>query len=216
MQYLKDDVRDKIIKGALEEFLEKGFRDASMRGISRRSKLAIGSIYRYFASKEAIFEYAIGPTYRQMRKTADKLLRKIMESKITYKNFRSLELINDLCNEQLENFYEYSTEILILIDKSQGTKYETYYQDAVSIVQKILIEVYLVELNKEGQKLPDESILAVIASSFTTGFYTILKSSSDIEQIKLLTHMFLIATFHDLTYSLTQAKNIELFPHSMS
>jgi AcrR family transcriptional regulator len=211
MQYLKDDIRDQIVRASLSEFLEKGYRDASMRGISKRSKLAIGSIYRYFDSKEAIFDYAVGPTYNRMLRSAEHLFQKISESKVTYKNFRSMELITEICNEQLDNFYAHGTEILILADKSQGTKYENYYQDAVSIIHKILNEVYLVELRKEGVTLPDESILAVIAASFTAGFYTILKNCSDVEQIQSLTHMFLVATFHNLSYTLTEAKKVDLF-----
>jgi len=211
MQYLKDDIRDKILNASLEEFLNKGFRDASIRGISKRSKLAIGSIYRYFESKEAIFDYLISPVYNRMKMQSDQLFQKIASTNVTYKNFRSMELIKDICNKQLENYYEHSAEILILFDKCQGTKYENYYKESVEVIYRILKEVYVEELGKEEVRLPDEAILGVIAESFTAGFYSILKTASNPLQLSTLTKMFLVATFHDLAYSLTNADKIDFF-----
>ena len=45
----------KILTAALEEFGERGFSEASIVGITRRAKVALGTFYTYFDSKEAIF-----------------------------------------------------------------------------------------------------------------------------------------------------------------
>jgi Transcriptional regulator len=214
MQYLKDDVRDQIVKSALAEFLEKGYHDASMRSISLRSKYAIGTIYRYFESKEAIFNYSVGSVYDQMLKFVEKLQQEISDSKVSYKNFQSMKLITEICNDMLDLFFKHSTEILILVDKSEGTRFENVYQDTVKINYRILKEVFLAEIEKEGKKVPDVSILEAISASYTAGFYYILKHNTDPEKIKALTHSFLVATFHDLSYALTEADSIELFPES--
>ncbi len=46
----------KILDAALEEFGERGFADSSIVGITTRAKVALGSFYTYFDSKEAVFE----------------------------------------------------------------------------------------------------------------------------------------------------------------
>lgn len=45
-----------ITTAALAEFLEKGFANATMEAVARRADVAKGTPYRYFPTKEALFE----------------------------------------------------------------------------------------------------------------------------------------------------------------
>jgi len=45
-----------IIAAALHEFLEKGFAETTMEAVARRAEVAKGTPYRYFPTKEALFE----------------------------------------------------------------------------------------------------------------------------------------------------------------
>lgn len=45
-----------IFQAAMSEFLEKGFAAATIEGVARRASVAKGTLYRYFANKEAMFE----------------------------------------------------------------------------------------------------------------------------------------------------------------
>jgi len=47
MQILKEEVHNKIINAAKEEFLEYGYSGASMRRISKKIGMTVGNIYRY-------------------------------------------------------------------------------------------------------------------------------------------------------------------------
>ena len=46
----------KILDAALEEFGERGFSEGSIVGITRRARVALGTFYTYFDSKEAVFK----------------------------------------------------------------------------------------------------------------------------------------------------------------
>ena len=46
----------KILDAALEEFGEKGFSEGSIVGITGRARVALGTFYTYFDSKEAVFQ----------------------------------------------------------------------------------------------------------------------------------------------------------------
>jgi TetR/AcrR family transcriptional regulator, regulator of autoinduction and epiphytic fitness len=48
--------RRAIISAALAEFLERGFANATMDAVARRAGVAKGTPYRYFPTKEALFE----------------------------------------------------------------------------------------------------------------------------------------------------------------
>ena len=60
-QVLKEAVKDKIIAAAKEEFLKKGYKEASMRAIARKSKMTVGNLYRYFSSKEEMIIHIVSP-----------------------------------------------------------------------------------------------------------------------------------------------------------
>lgn len=45
----------KILDAAIAEFGERGFAETSIVGITRRAKVALGTFYTYFDSKEALF-----------------------------------------------------------------------------------------------------------------------------------------------------------------
>ena len=46
----------KILDAALAEFGERGFSESSIVGITRRARVALGTFYTYFDSKEAVFQ----------------------------------------------------------------------------------------------------------------------------------------------------------------
>ena len=57
----------KILTAALEEFGEHGFSEASIVGITRRAKVALGTFYTYFDSKEEVFQALVRDMSAQVR-----------------------------------------------------------------------------------------------------------------------------------------------------
>jgi AcrR family transcriptional regulator len=59
MQTRKDEVRERILEAALDLFADRGYRGASIPDIARASGTAVGNLYRYFPSKEALLAAAL-------------------------------------------------------------------------------------------------------------------------------------------------------------
>ena len=57
----------KILEAAREEFGERGFSDASIVGITTRAKVALGTFYTYFDSKESVFKALVTDMSAQVR-----------------------------------------------------------------------------------------------------------------------------------------------------
>lgn len=53
---LKEQRRNALLRGALAEFNEKGFRGASTRAITSAAGISSGLLFHYFASKEELYE----------------------------------------------------------------------------------------------------------------------------------------------------------------
>jgi AcrR family transcriptional regulator len=57
----------KILDAALAEFGQRGFSDSSIVGITARAKVALGTFYTYFDSKEAVFAALVRDMSGQVR-----------------------------------------------------------------------------------------------------------------------------------------------------
>jgi AcrR family transcriptional regulator len=57
----------RFLDAALLEFGQHGFHDSSIVGITSRAKVALGTFYTYFDSKEAVFAALVRDMSRQVR-----------------------------------------------------------------------------------------------------------------------------------------------------
>jgi AcrR family transcriptional regulator len=57
----------KILDAALKEFGERGFSEGSIVGITSRARVALGTFYTYFDSKEAVFQEVVRDMSAQVR-----------------------------------------------------------------------------------------------------------------------------------------------------
>jgi AcrR family transcriptional regulator len=57
----------RILDAALQEFGDRGFAESSIVGITGRAKVALGTFYTYFDSKEAVFRALVGDMSDQVR-----------------------------------------------------------------------------------------------------------------------------------------------------
>ena len=52
-----------ILSAAMQEFLEKGYKSASLRNIVKAAGVTTGAFYGYYDSKEDLFEALVGEHY---------------------------------------------------------------------------------------------------------------------------------------------------------
>ena len=57
-----------ILSAAMKEFLEKGFKSASLRNIVKTAGVTTGAFYGYYNSKEDLFEALVGEHYNFLLK----------------------------------------------------------------------------------------------------------------------------------------------------
>jgi len=187
LQYLKEEIKKRIVLAALNEFNEKGFSGASVKQIARNAGVAIGNIYRYFDSKDELFNYIMEPVYGQFIA----LIFDEYETVDSSKNI--MPIIKYIVAKIMEVYEKYGTEFLILLDKSKGSKYQNIREDLILLVDSRLKKEILPRLAEEGVVIEDELILYVVASTFVEGIFTILrKCADDNERIKNLMSQLLI------------------------
>ena len=80
MQTIKDEVRQRIIDAAREEFLAKGFENASIRTIATKAKTSKSNLYNYFRDKDHLFYAILEPTIFEIKKAIDEAKSYDMEN----------------------------------------------------------------------------------------------------------------------------------------
>lgn len=192
MQYLKDEVRNRIMTAALQEFKEKGYLDASMRKIASEAGVALGNVYRYFKNKEELFNELMEPVYILFMSE----LKKHMDNASAVYAIDALELVAD---QFIKILKEYSTQFLILVDKSQGTKFAHTREQLIEHIEEGLKNCLGPQLHSKGIIVQDEYIFHVMGSTFVEGVFSILRKYEDETQIRYLIRQLTVIYFYDIT-----------------
>lgn len=194
MQYLKEDVREKILSSALIEFRNNGYTDASMRDIAARAGIALGSTYRYFKSKEALFNTLIGPIYDRIIS----YLTKIQTQLDNYTTENCIEIIGyikDLLNKIIEFVKESSNELSILFNKSKDSTYENFKTELTTLINSIFIGA----VNEDIKDDECTRILVyTVSHDFIEGLSFILNQNYDGNKVKILVNKLVYFYISDM------------------
>lgn len=195
MQYLKNEIREKIIAAALKEFEEHGYLEANMRSIARRSGITVGNIYRYFRSKDALLKEIMEPAKLELMDLlfADKQkVRHVQEHEYLFD-------IDSIMNNVIRVLRKYTSELIIIIYKSKGSKYENIKEEFISLIEKRLAEELLSGHSIQDSINKNSAIAYVLAASFVESVFIIVKKyDQDIEKIDFLIRQMIVIFFKDI------------------
>lgn len=186
MQYLKEEIKNKIIAAALKEFNEKGFSGASMRAIANNAGVAIGNVYRYFENKDELFNQIMEPAFKEFTAL-------IFDERYAYDLSGNLQSIaEDIVDKIMEVYRRCGTELLILLDKSSGSKFQNIKEDLIILIDKRIKKEILPQLLDKGIRIEDDFIFYVAATTVVEGIFTILKKYTDEAGIKRIMSQLLM------------------------
>lgn len=138
-----------IIKCAKEEFLQKGFKDASLRNIAKASNVTTGAIYGYFKDKDELFVKLVIEFVDGLYDLIENI--KIHDKKILLnKNIDVKNMIN-LSKESHKKYVEYLYKDIelskLVLFCSTGSSIENCIDDIMRKTQKDNLKI-IKELKK--------------------------------------------------------------------
>ncbi|WP_102401390.1 TetR/AcrR family transcriptional regulator [Haloimpatiens massiliensis] len=191
MQYLKDEVRNSIVEEALKEFKELGYKGASIRSIAKKANTSVGNIYKYFKSKEDLYENLIGSVYYRIMDYINQFHKVEI-------NHKAEEIFYGLMEKIMEIFNDNSTEIAILFNKSNGSKYENCKSDFVDFITRIVTEMMKYQLSLQGKRLKDNFVIYLISHSLVESVSIILEEIQDGAEVRRLILNIIDIFYRDL------------------
>lgn len=126
-QLLKEEVRNDIIIAAKKEFLEHGYKEASLRRIAENANISVGNLYRYFKNKEDINVSIVGPTLNKINEVVKSVSHQQVDinSKTIRFNFNANEInqmLKTLADQLFEIYEQNKDEFNILMMHSNLNK----------------------------------------------------------------------------------------------
>lgn len=166
---------EKIQQIAIAEFLDKGFRGASLRQIVRNAGVTTGAFYGYFSCKEALFASIVEPH-------AKALMNRFVDAQLSFSALPSSEKPQHVGVESgeyidwmVDYVYEHKDPVKILFSCAEGTSYDNFIHNMVEIEEEATLN-YLDTLRQMGKDIPtlDKSLCHIIASTMFDSIFEII------------------------------------------
>ena len=180
-----EGVYESVLACAKNEFLEKGYKDASLRVIAQAAGTSTGSIYTRFKDKAGLFNAIVGPA-------ADQLKDMFVEIQ---ENFHSLddstqeaemgEYTSRHQMEMLEYIYDHFDEFRLLLDCSDGTRFSGFVDELVDIEVEYTYK-YMEVINCESVKsgVVTEDFIHIIVTAYFNGMFEVVRHNMSRDDAK--------------------------------
>lgn len=176
---------ERIHDSAKQEFLEKGFRAASLRNIVKTAGVTTGAFYGYFSSKEALYASIVEPH-------AAAVMGKFMTAQTEFAerpNEEQPEYLGrdsgDCVEWMIDYMYDNMEDFKILICCSEGTPYENFVHSMVGVEVEYTFK-YIDVLRSLGKNVPelDRDLCHMISSGMFEGIFEVIRHDMPKERAK--------------------------------
>lgn len=161
-------IQTRILESAKEEFLQKGFLDASLTGICRRAGVTTGALYKRFQGKEELFCALVDGAVADLQKILA-VKSAAPQSLSDEALVKAWEMDRDYMLWWFGFLYERFDAMRLLLARADGTRYADFEHDWVEAMCRTTYAYYL-EARRRGltQRDISERELHVLLTSFWT------------------------------------------------
>lgn len=176
---INNELAAKILEAAKAEFLEKGYRRASVRSIAAAAGVTTGALYRYYANKEALFDALVSAPatelYQWYREFSEAYSQRGMDEQVA-------GLLSGDGVSEFQYVYQHYDAFKLIACCAVGTKYEGYMASLIEVETKSTIT--LVRLMQQSGRLSDDvddTMVHIVVSSMFTALFEVIEHDESAE-----------------------------------
>ena len=185
-----EGVYERVLECAKQEFLMKGYKDASLRVIAANAGTSTGSIYTRFKDKEGLFREIVEPVVEEFR-------QKFWDIQETFHGLDDETQVetmqkytSDGLNSVLDYIYDHFDEFRLLLDASYGTKFENF----IDVLAQIEVDYTYKYMEVIGSKsiasgVVTEDFLHIVTTAYFTSLFEVVRHNMKKEEAKRYAHM---------------------------
>ena len=135
-----NDTKEKLLVCAKEEFMEKGFQNASLRKICSKAGVTTGAVYFFFGDKDGLFAGLVDDVYQSVIHTISNHLNEMSDSGFAA-HAHEIGDHDSFVEELVHELYQNQDAVVLLMSKATGSKFENVVDDLISLVESKLSDV---------------------------------------------------------------------------
>ena len=188
-------VSERVLACAKQEFLEKGYTEASLRSIAAAAGTSTNSIYVRFQDKEGLFSAIVEPAVSGMMERFVKIQESFhqmdsqaQESQMTDYAAHGMETLVDY-------LYDHLDEFRLLLDSSYGTRFHNFVDEMVRIeVEYTYKYMEAVGCPRQMGGAMTETVLHIVTTAYFEGLFEVIRHGMSREEAKQ--YIALLGRYH--------------------
>ena len=185
MSVKSDNTRENILSTAKKHFLRDGLDGASLRSIVKDAGLTTGAFYKYFPTKESLFDALINPYVEHIYQIYDDVLEDFEELSAQEQTNHMTASSEDGTDQIVDYVYDNYDNFRLLLKCGDTGKYADFIHNMVEReIQST--ERYMETMRKAGFSIPDidRTLLHMVNTGFFSSVFQIIEHDIDKETAK--------------------------------
>ena len=190
MMSTKADYTEKnILNTARKHFLKDGFSGASLRNIVKDAGLTTGAFYKYYPTKEALFDALTDPYIEHIYQIYDRVVEDFEKLSAKEQTSNMSDTSGDGMDQMIDYIYEHYDNFRLLLKCGDSGKFETFIHNMVDREMRSSLE-YVKKMKEDGIEIPivGESLMHMIYTGFFSSIFQIIEHDIDKETAKRNVH----------------------------
>ena len=166
---------ERIHAAARDEFLEKGFQEASLRNIVKTAGVTTGAFYGYYGSKAELFRALVGEVYDTILATYQAALDAFASLPLEKQPEQMGKISRQCMKDMLQYMFAHRDACHLLLRCAEGTKY-AFLIDEIVEREVDSTQKYYQTLAQLGQPVPpiDPWLEHILVTAMMKGYFEIV------------------------------------------
>ena len=178
-----EGVYDRILTCAKKEFLEKGYKGASLRVIAKEANTSTGSIYTLFKDKDGLFCAIVNPLLLKIKEMANEIQNQFDQMDAKTQEEKMAEFSVDSHGELLDFIYDHEEEFILLLNCSQGSSAENFIDSLIELEELSTIHYLETIGNVKALENPmTRQFIRFLSTSYIYGLFEPLQQHMSCEK----------------------------------
>ena len=184
-----EDTEKNILNTARKHFLKDGFSGASLINIVKDAGLTTGAFYKYYPTKEALFDALTDPYIEHIYQIYDRVVEDFEKLSAKEQTSNMSDTSGNGMDQMIDYIYEHYDNFRLLLKCGDSGKFETFIHNMVDREMRSSLE-YVKKMKEDGIEIPivGESLMHMIYTGFFSSIFQIIEHDIDKETAKRNVH----------------------------
>lgn len=175
-----EETQRNILLTAKRHFLSDSLTGASLRNIVKDAGLTTGAFYKYYPTKEALFDALTDPYLEHIYEIYDQVVSEFEKLSADDQTKNMASISDEGMEQMLDYVYDHYDNFKLLLKCGDSGKYEDFIHGMVDREIKSSHR-YLEKMKEDGVEVPvvDDSLMHMIYTGFFSSIFQIIEHDID-------------------------------------